>query len=252
MTTALLKDVLPVAGTTNPETVRQHLHKIATRQDADLGTSELGLSDDGLTAGQASPVPREAVIVGIDGGYLRNWHDKRKKFEVIVGKSIVEDRDNRYFGLVRSQDAAPRRRLRAVLERQGLPVDQPVTVLTDGGDSVRALVSNLSAGSEHVLDWFHVAMRLTVLGQYAKDLTHYNGSVRFQGSLPRAPSENRFSDCILSDQENCHGLPALPLVVDHRAGGANGSWLSALPVPGVRAAVQRANWYGAQPGPGPD
>jgi hypothetical protein len=51
MTAALLKDVLPVAGTTNPETVRQHLHKVATRQDADLGTSELGLSDDGLTAG---------------------------------------------------------------------------------------------------------------------------------------------------------------------------------------------------------
>jgi hypothetical protein len=78
---------------------------------------------------------------------------------------MAEDRDDRYFGLVRSQDAALKRRLRAVLERQGLPVDQPVTVLTDGGDSVRALVSDLPAGSEHVLDWFHVTMRLTVLGQ---------------------------------------------------------------------------------------
>ena len=103
----MLKDVLPVAGTTNPETVRQHLHKVAARQDADLGASEPGLRDDGPAAGQASPIPREAIIVGIDGGYLRNWHDKRKKFEVIVGKSMAEDRDNRYFGLVRSQDAAP-------------------------------------------------------------------------------------------------------------------------------------------------
>src|SRR3954470_11871692 len=119
MTAALLKDVLPVAGTTNPETVRCHLHKVATRQDADLSTSEPGLSDDGRAAGQASPVPREAVIVGIDGGYLRNWHDKRKKFEVIVGKSTAEDRDDRYFGLVRSQDAMPKLRLREVLRRQG-------------------------------------------------------------------------------------------------------------------------------------
>jgi hypothetical protein len=61
-----------------------------------------------------------------------------------------------------------------MLRRQGLPTDQPVTVLTDGGDSVRALVGDLPAGSEHHLDWFHVAMRMTVLDQYAKGLAHYN------------------------------------------------------------------------------
>ena len=81
-------------------------------KDTDLGTSEPGLSDDGPAIGQPSPISREAVIVGIDGGYLRNWHDKQKKFEVIVGKSMAEDCDDRYFGLVRSQDAAPERRLR--------------------------------------------------------------------------------------------------------------------------------------------
>jgi hypothetical protein len=150
MTAALLRDVLPVADT--PETVRQHLHKVADRHEADLGTSEPGSRNDGPAAGQPSPMPREAVIVGIDGGYLRNWHDKRKKFEVIVGKSMAEDRDDRY--LVRSQDAAPERRFCEVLRRQGLPADQPVTVLTDGGDSVRALVGDLPAGAEHVLDWF--------------------------------------------------------------------------------------------------
>jgi hypothetical protein len=50
---------------------------------------------------------------------------------------MAEDRDDRY--LVRSQDAAPERRFYAaperqfceVLRRQGLPADQPVTVLTD-------------------------------------------------------------------------------------------------------------------------
>src|SRR5687768_2645699 len=103
MTAALLKDVLPVAGTTNPETVRCHLHKVATRQDAELGTGQPSFRDDGPAADQPSPMPREAVIVGIDGGYLRNWHDKRKKFEVLVGKAMAEDRDDRSFGLVRSQ-----------------------------------------------------------------------------------------------------------------------------------------------------
>src|SRR4051812_21896496 len=174
MTTALLKDVLPVADATNPETVRQHLHKVAVRQDADLGGEPASLVDSGPAAGQASPIAREAIIVGIDGGYVRNWHDKKRNFEVIVGKSMAEDRDDRCFGLVRSQDAAPKHRLREVLQRQGLPADQPVTVLTDGGDSVCALVGDLPAGSEHHVDWFHVAMRLTGLGQYAKGLAHHN------------------------------------------------------------------------------
>src|SRR5690349_6725112 len=79
-----------------------------------------------------------------------------------------------YFGLVRSQDADPKRRFCEMLRRQGLPTDQPVTVLTDGGDSVRALVGDLPAGSEHHLDWFHVALRMTGLGQYAKGLAHDN------------------------------------------------------------------------------
>src|SRR3954447_10407343 len=172
MTAALLKDVLPVADT--PETIRCHLHKVADRHETDLDTSEPGLRDDGPAAGQPSSIPREAIIIGIDGGYLRNWHDKQKKFEVIVGKSMAEDCDDRYFGLVRSQDAAPKRRFCEVLRRQGLPADQPVTVLTDGGDSVRALVGNLPTGSEHHLDWFHVAMRLTGLDQYAKGLAHHS------------------------------------------------------------------------------
>src|SRR4051794_6983890 len=118
MTAALLKDVVPVADT--PETVRQHLHRVADRHDADLGSEPASLVKSGPAAGQA-PLPREAVIVGIDGGYLRNWHDKQKKFEVIVGKSMAEDRDDRY--LVRSQDAAPKHRFREVLRRQGLPAD---------------------------------------------------------------------------------------------------------------------------------
>jgi hypothetical protein len=68
MTATLLKNVLLIARTTNPETIRQHLHRVAARQDADLGASESGLRDDGPAAGQASAIPQEAIIVGIDGG----------------------------------------------------------------------------------------------------------------------------------------------------------------------------------------
>ena len=32
----------------------------------------------------------------------------------------------------------------------------------------------MSPCAEHTLDWFHIAMRLTVLGQYAKGLAHHD------------------------------------------------------------------------------
>jgi hypothetical protein len=39
-----------------------------------------------------------------------------------------------------------------------------VDFLTDGGDPVRELPLYPASESEHWLDWFHVTMRLTVLG----------------------------------------------------------------------------------------
>ena len=92
----------------------------------------------------------------------------------MVGKSIAEDREDRYFGLVQSLDKQPRRRLHDVLQEQGLQMNQEITFLTDGEDSVRNLAGYMSPCAEHVLDWFHVTMRLTVLRQFAKGLVNHH------------------------------------------------------------------------------
>ena len=57
-----------------------------------------------------------------------------------------------------------------VLKSQGLQMNQRMEFLTDGGDTVRELPLYLCPESEHWLDWFHVTMRLTVMGQQAKGL----------------------------------------------------------------------------------
>jgi hypothetical protein len=49
-------------------------------------------------------------------------------------------------------------------------MNQRVEFLTDGGDTVRELPLYVCPESEHWLDWFHVTMRLTVMGQMAKGL----------------------------------------------------------------------------------
>jgi hypothetical protein len=48
--------------------------------------------------------------------------------------------------------------------------NQLITLLSDGGEIVRDLQLYLNPPAEHILDWFHVGMRLTVLQQIAKGL----------------------------------------------------------------------------------
>ena len=48
---------------------------------------------------------------------------------------------------------------------------QSITFLTDGGDTVRHLQDQIASYSEHILDWFHITMRLTVLKQMVKAFT---------------------------------------------------------------------------------
>ncbi len=49
-------------------------------------------------------------------------------------------------------------------------MNQAITFLSDGGDTVRDLQLYLSPQAEHILDWFHVTMRITVMKQFAVSL----------------------------------------------------------------------------------
>ena len=169
MTVDLLREVLPIGVTLNAETVRQHLHRIATRAKSELGKEQFAFVDGCPRRWRELPRPEGPIVVGIDGGYVRARDpDKNSHFEVTVGKSMAEDRGDRYFGLVQSLDRKPKRRLHELPVEQGLQMNQEITFLTDGGDNVRNLAAYISPRAEHLLDWFHITMRLTVLGRYAK------------------------------------------------------------------------------------
>ncbi len=112
------------------------------------------------------------VVIGLDGGYVHDGKDKKSNFEVIVGRSIPEEGEARYLGFVHGFDRRPRRRLVDMLKTMGIQPHQDITFLTDGGEEVRSLAEGLSPCSEHVLDWFHITMRITVLNQFAKGLAH--------------------------------------------------------------------------------
>ena len=170
----LLADVLPVASGTNATTLRQHVMRVAERAEGELGKEQFSFIDGCPAEWAGLPIPEGRIVVGLDGGYVRDWNDRKANFELIVGRSMPDDRDPRYIGLVHGYDLKPKRRLFELLKAQGLQANQDVTFLTDGGEEVRSLTELVTPEAEHVLDWFHITMRLTVLEQYARGVAHHD------------------------------------------------------------------------------
>jgi hypothetical protein len=152
---------------------------VAKRLEAELGEEQSGFIEGDPSDSDLLPLPDGSFKVGIDGGYLRHWVEKTHTFEVIVGKSIrsfeesEEDRTPslKRFGFVQTyDDAKPKRRLHEVVHSQGLQMNQAITFLSDGDDTLRALQLEISPKATYILDGFHLTMKVTVLGQYGNGL----------------------------------------------------------------------------------
>jgi hypothetical protein len=178
MSLEALKDFRPLEVTLDVKTVRYDTLKVAKRIEAELGDEQPGFIEGSPGDWALLPHPNGAFKVGIDGGYVRNWFAKKHNFEVIVGKSTLSfgaDKDDqrpssKRFGFVQTLDTKPKRRLYEVLHAQGLQMNQDIAFLSDGDDTLRALQLEMSPKATHILDWFHLTMKLTILEQYGKGL----------------------------------------------------------------------------------
>ena len=100
------------------------------------------------------------------------------------GKQVV-------FASVPAEATSQTRQLRGVLHGLGATPATPVTILSDGADGPRSLGEAASPGpTHHVLDWFHLAMRVQHVAQAATswpDTTetdrHAGGRLRGDPSL---------------------------------------------------------------------
>ena len=173
----LLQEVLPVAETTNHETIREHMQAVAQRIEEELGEERKPRDFADLEVLAELPLPDGPMTVGLDGGYVRAAH-QQGNFEVIAGRSVVAFRrvegdavpPVKCFGFVQTYDEKPRQRLWEVMKSQGMQENQQVIFMSDGGEDVRQVQEYLHPNSEHLLDWFHITMRLTVLQQQSKTL----------------------------------------------------------------------------------
>ncbi len=173
LTVKLLQDVLPIDEPLEAVTMRNHVLTVAQRLEDALGDEHWSFIDSCPAEWSRLPIPDGPLTVGIDGGYVKA-QGEYGSFEVIAGKSLLAFRrgeeaqepvSSKCFAFVQTYDQKPKRRLFEVLQAQGHQLNQQITFLSDGGDTVRDLQLYLNPHAEHLLDWFHVTMRLTVMQQ---------------------------------------------------------------------------------------
>ncbi len=169
----LLGEVLPLGRRLHATTLRRQAQAVARRLEGELGDGRWSFIDTCQRDRDALGRPDLPMVVSLDGGYVHSVEQRSRRdgwFEVIAGRATPAEGPSKCFGFVQTYDTKPKRRLFDLLAAQGLAANQAVTFITDGGDDIRDQPLYLNADSEHLLDWFHVTMRLTVLANMAKSL----------------------------------------------------------------------------------
>ena len=173
ITAELLGELLPLGRRLHPAVVRRQTQAVAQRLEDELGEERPSFIDTCQRDREELPRPDLPIVVGLDGGYVHSSQQRSRTdgwFEVIAGKAITAAGRASCFGYVQTYDTKPKRRLFEVLKAQGMAANQQVTFLTDGGEDIRDLPCYLNAQAEHLLDWFHLTMRITVMANMAKSL----------------------------------------------------------------------------------
>ena len=162
-----LDEVLPLSTKTHVSTVRNRTRRVGKR----LLRSH---------AARARP-PRdvEHLVVGLDGGYVRKRHRcPGRTFEVVTGRICSGGVRATRFAFVRDGTPAGVATLAQALREHGVTDDtrQHITVLSDGDGGLRAIQRSAAPAADHVLDWFHIAMRWQHVHQLATGLQRHGGS----------------------------------------------------------------------------
>ena len=155
---ALLSELLPMSGTQHASTARNR-----TRRVGEIVAQQPTVTD--------MAQPAEPVVVGLDGGYVRNRDGREgRHFEVIAGKVIDVEGTQHRFAFVRNGPVTASDAFKQVLAAAGVDADTPATVLCDGDAGLWRLQRATLPQATVVLDWWHLAVRFEHALQTARGL----------------------------------------------------------------------------------
>jgi hypothetical protein len=157
-----LDEVLPLATKSHASTVRNRTLRVGKR---------LLRSPDTRSC---PPTSGEHLVIGLDGAYVRNRHPRPERtFEVVAGQIRGAGAKATRFAFVRRGSQAGAATITQALREHGVNQDARITVLSDGDAGLRAIQRAAVPGADHVLDWFHIAMRWQHVHQLATGAMHH-------------------------------------------------------------------------------
>jgi hypothetical protein len=156
----LLGELLPASAKTNANSVRNQVMRVGRHLEKPLSDPELPRAD----------TPAQKIVVGLDGGYVRGRSGPERNFEVVAGKVLADGAATR-FDFVREGTGSASPRVQQAMIQAGCRDDAHVTVLSDGDAGLRAIQREVAPKSEHILDWFHLAMRFQHVIQVTRGLS---------------------------------------------------------------------------------
>jgi len=153
----LLSKLLPIGAGNSASTVRARTLHVGQRLESELTAAA-------PVKPPRSRTPRPHVTtVGLDGGYVRHCDPAAgHSFEIIAGRLLADDGAQSSVGFVRTVDQHSRTRVQRAVAEQGKTSDH-LMVFTDGDSRLRDLQLCVLPKATHVLDWYHLTRRLTVL-----------------------------------------------------------------------------------------
>ena len=174
----MLAEFLPLDDIPSVETARQRTLRVGARLEKAAVSA--------AKAAEPSPVETESIALSIDGGHVRSVREYQvRSFEVLLAQVTNGDGKRIVFSSVPAEAMSQQTQLRGVLHKLGATPATPVTILSDGAAGPRALGEAASPGpTYHVLDWFHLSMRIQHVDQSAK-------------SWPGATADDRQSGAVL-------------------------------------------------------
>jgi hypothetical protein len=171
---AFLDEVLPTSTKTHASTVRNRTLRVGQRLERHQDTLPTAIPR----------APAGEVVLGLDGGYVRNRQPgPERTFEIVAGKVLSGQDQTTRFAFVREGSAGGGDTIARLLRQRGTHAETRVTVLSDGDAGLRAIQRVAAPTAEHVLDWFHIAMRWQHIHQLATGLAHHGESAEARAWL---------------------------------------------------------------------
>ncbi len=172
---ALLGNFFPIADLPTIDTIQRRTLQVGARLESEAAAAPAPVRP-------AAEV--ETIALSIDSGHVRAMRSYQvRTFEMFVAQATNDDGERIVFASVPVEADRQTQQLRGALHRLGVTPSTEVTILSDGADGPRSLGEAASVGPTcHVLDWFHLAMRIHHVAQAVKGWPDMTDEDRQEGA----------------------------------------------------------------------